>query len=83
MTTLKLVKGRQTLPVQINALEAAFSIARDRAETCRRMEVEWKEKYPDDGLGAATERAARQEAELIAKRIGMLLKTARSQGQGA
>lgn len=67
------LRGERSLAIQRNALEAALTIVNDRVANCRRTETEWAVKYPDDKLGQATERAARQEAELIAMQIGELL----------
>lgn len=75
------LRGRRSLAIQRNALEAALKIATDRADACRRTAAAWAERYPGDAVGIAADRAARLEAEHIADRIKGLIEAA-ARGEG-
>lgn len=51
------------------ALALAVSIIEKRAQEVERVYVRWREQYPDDTLGAATERSAYLECTLLARLV--------------
>lgn len=57
------------LTTRDRALELAASIIDARAAEIERGYVKWREAYPDDKIGAATERSAHLECVLLARLI--------------
>jgi hypothetical protein len=51
------------------ALATAASIIEARAAEVERGYLRWKEKYPEDTLGMATERSAHLECVLLARLV--------------
>jgi hypothetical protein len=73
METIKRLRGKRSREIQVNALQAALCVVEQRIAVCQKAELDWAAKHPEDHLGLATERAARQEAEVIAEGIRALL----------
>lgn len=57
------------LSARDKALALAISIVEARAEEVRRIHDDWATRYPLDSLGAATERSAYMECEMLARLI--------------
>lgn len=51
------------------AIEECLAILRQRERECEQTRADWEQRYPDDKLGQATERAARDELRLCIGRI--------------
>lgn len=71
-TCKKRLSGQRSLSIQCDALKAALRIMDERIAVCRKSEIDWAARSPDDQLGAATERAARREPELVADQLRAL-----------
>lgn len=57
------------LTTKDRALALAVSIIEARADEVERGYVKWREKYPNDTLGMATERSAHLECVLLARLV--------------